>query len=76
MLFEKLFGRRRKVEHPANLTRPARPAKPNPDHPQPADRSASADGRPVPGAHQAEGFDPYNSGAFKKRNAWERVNRR
>lgn len=22
------------------------------------------------------GFDPYNSGAFEKRNAWERVSRR
>ncbi|AMN47226.1 hypothetical protein ACG33_08985 [Steroidobacter denitrificans] len=22
------------------------------------------------------GFDPYNSGAFKKHNAWERVSRR
>jgi hypothetical protein len=23
-----------------------------------------------------KGFDPYNSGAFERRNAWERVNRR
>ena len=22
------------------------------------------------------GFDPYNSGAFERRNAWERINRR
>lgn len=25
---------------------------------------------------QRKGFDPYNSGAFQRRNAWERVNRR
>jgi hypothetical protein len=24
----------------------------------------------------AKGFDPYNSGAFERRNAWERINRR
>ena len=24
----------------------------------------------------AKGFDPYNSGSFEKRNAWERVNKR
>jgi hypothetical protein len=23
-----------------------------------------------------KGFDPYNSGSFERRNAWERVNRR
>jgi hypothetical protein len=23
-----------------------------------------------------KGFDPYNSGAFERRNAWERVSRR
>jgi hypothetical protein len=25
---------------------------------------------------RGKGFDPYNSGAFQRRNAWERVNRR
>jgi len=27
-------------------------------------------------AAKTYGFDPYNSGAFKRHNAWERVNRR
>jgi hypothetical protein len=25
---------------------------------------------------KAKGFDPYNSGAFRKASAWERVNKR
>jgi hypothetical protein len=40
-------------------------------------RQAQPKARPQPDAKQAEaGFDPYNSGAFKKTNAWERINRR
>jgi hypothetical protein len=27
-------------------------------------------------AGSGSGFDPYNSGAFEKRNAWERVSKR
>lgn len=30
----------------------------------------------IPAAKAAKGFDPYNSGAFERRNAWERVSRR
>ncbi|MEY4932978.1 MAG: hypothetical protein RLZZ403_1298, partial [Pseudomonadota bacterium] len=47
----------------AALSTGARPA-------QPKARVAST------GTPDAQGFDPYNSGAFKKSNAWERVNRR
>lgn len=30
----------------------------------------------MPREKSAKGFDPYNSGAFKRQNAWERVPRR
>jgi hypothetical protein len=30
----------------------------------------------IPRENSAKGFDPYNSGAFKRQNAWERVPRR
>lgn len=73
MWFEKLFGRHRKIEHPAKLNKPARPTRRDPDRPHPAVGTPSED---VPRSHQGEGFDPYNSGAFQKRNAWERVARR
>jgi hypothetical protein len=29
----------------------------------------------VPADKSAKGFDPYNSGAFKRKNAWEKVPR-
>jgi hypothetical protein len=29
-----------------------------------------------PAGAMKKGFDPYNSGAFERRNAWERTNRR
>ena len=33
---------------------------------------------PLPGSELAKrkGFDPYNSGSFERRNAWERITRR
>jgi hypothetical protein len=47
----------------AALATGARPAQPK--------TRPEADAKPA-----ATGFDPYNSGAFKKNNAWERINRR
>ena len=70
MLFARLFGKRREEEDdepsaqaPASQARTA-PARPKSD-------AADAAERP-----DAAGFDPYNSGAFRRTNAWERVNRR
>jgi hypothetical protein len=40
-------------------------------------RPAQAKARPQTDTKpDAAGFDPYNSGVFKKTNAWERINRR
>lgn len=46
---------------------PVREAVPQPTSVQNAARSAQK---------KPQGFDPYNSGSFEHRNAWERVNRR
>lgn len=51
--------------------------------PQPGD-CAAANTRPAPQPvrkprvidPKRKGFDPYNSGSFERRNAWERVGRR
>jgi len=51
-----------------------------PEHPpvhRPAvSRPAPPKARPTGDPKAAVGFDPYNSGVFKKNNAWERINRR
>lgn len=67
--FAKWFGGRtaeQEDEEPARhappIVRPASPAAPHRVN--------------VPKAQAAKGFDPYNSGAFERRNAWERVPRR
>jgi hypothetical protein len=39
-------------------------------------RAAAAPAPPKPVAAKPGGFDPYNSGTFKKENAWERVTRK
>jgi hypothetical protein len=39
-------------------------------------QSATTTARKAQAAGSPKGFDPYNSGAFKSRNAWERVSRR
>lgn len=64
MIFAKLFGiRSDDADDPPTHPPVVRPAQPKP--------------RPAPpGKPDAQGFDPYNSGVFKKSNAWERVNRR
>lgn len=54
-------------------------------HPPPAQADLNGQGASAPKTASTTpaakpksdyGFDPYNSGAFEKRNAWERVNRR
>jgi hypothetical protein len=70
MWFEKWFGGRAEThddDEPARhppvqiLVKPAQPAPAN------ARQAAKSGGK---------GFDPYNSGAFERRNAWERIKRR
>ena len=86
MILAKLFGiRPEDADDPPTHPPVARPAQ----SPGTADATGthaalSTGSRPaVPKARSAsatkpdaQGFDPYNSGAFKKSNAWERVNRR
>ena len=89
MLFAKLFGGRRQ-EEPADPPTP--PVQPRVVRPQavvapPAAAPTTKPAAPerhmqVPPAGSASGkdpsrgFDPYNSGAFNKSGAWERINRR
>jgi hypothetical protein len=41
------------------------------------DAAMRAHGAPkAPAQAAVKGFDPYNSGSFERRNAWERVNKR
>ena len=86
MILAKLFGiRPEDADDPPTHPPVARPAQ----RPGTADatgthaalstgsRPAQPKARPASTAKpDAQGFDPYNSGAFKKSNAWERVNRR
>ena len=69
MWFAKWFGGRDEVE---DTDEPARFAAPPPRPPQ---QSAVTIIRKKTGG-AGSGFDPYNSGAFEKRNAWERVSKR
>ena len=77
MWFAKWFGGRTREE---DTDEPARFAAPNISSPaQPATTTPSRDSGPskTPGkAAPAGGFDPYNSGSFERRSAWERVSRR
>jgi hypothetical protein len=69
MWFAKWFGGRNEVDEtdePARFTAPA-PAVPQ--------QSAATIVRKKK-AGAGSGFDPYNSGSFEKRNAWERVSKR
>ena len=73
MWFAKWFGgadEREEYEEPT-ATPPAAiaPAKPAPAT---AKRPAAVSTDPA----KSKGFDPYNSGTFERRNAWERVPRR
>jgi len=69
--FAKWFGRRKdEDDEPARFTTP------------PNVRTATKTPRPKASAsvrtpaQKAMGFDPYNSGAFERHNAWERTNLR
>jgi hypothetical protein len=85
MWFAKWFGgRRRKDEHaedeparfppsPAVAQAPAQGARPAQ---QAAQQPAKSGKAPEQVVNTKNGFDPYNSGAFVKRNAWERTNLR
>jgi hypothetical protein len=71
MWFAKWFGGRNEVE---DNDEPARFAAPEiPEAPQSATTTVA---RKRQAAVSPKGFDPYNSGSFEKRNAWERVSRR
>jgi hypothetical protein len=75
MWFAKWFGGRRDEEE--DTDEPARFAPPVPPPAQPANSAAARPADPVKSpAPKQKGFDPYNSGSFEHRNAWERVNRR
>ena len=69
MWFAKWFGGRNEVEdtdEPARFAAPATPA-PQQSAPTVARKKKAGVG---------SSFDPYNSGSFEKRNAWERVSKR
>ena len=74
MWFAKWFGGRRDEE---DTDEPARFAPPVSTPTQPATPEAARPANPVKSpAPKQKGFDPYNSGSFERRSAWERVNRR
>jgi hypothetical protein len=69
MWFAKWFGGRNEVEDTDEPARFAAPATPDP-------QQSAATIAPKKKARVGSGFDPYNSGSFEKRNAWERVSKR
>jgi hypothetical protein len=75
MWFASLFGGRRE-EHEDD--EPARFAAPQLVRSEaPSTNPVLAEDKPRHAAPRAKkGFDPYNSGAFERRNAWERTNLR
>jgi hypothetical protein len=70
MWFAKWFGGREEDEDTDEPARFAAPATPDPQ--QSATTVVVPKKKPATGA----GFDPYNSGSFERRNAWERVSKR
>ena len=74
MWLGKWFNRHRDEEN----DEPARFSAPQivrPPEEEPATQSNGATNKPAK-LKPATGFDPYNSGAFERRNAWERIHRR
>jgi hypothetical protein len=69
MWFAKWFGGRDEVE---DTDEPARFAPPPSRPPEQSAATVAPKKKGQPG----KGFDPYNSGSFEKRNAWERVSKR
>jgi len=88
MIFGKLFGRHDNDDEepaasPPVVRRPVPGAKPRPAAAAPRESEATPtlklEGSPEDGRggrNESKGFDPYNSGAFRKSQAWERINRR
>ncbi|NLG76383.1 MAG: hypothetical protein GX535_09105 [Xanthomonadaceae bacterium] len=74
MWFAKWFGGRKK-EHEDD--EPARfPPQPALTGQKTASPSAPRPASVLDARQKKKGFDPYNSGAFERRNAWERTNLR
>jgi hypothetical protein len=73
MWFGKWFNRHQDEQN----DEPARFSAPQLVQPPPDDsaRPPGANNQPAK-PKPAKGFDPYNSGAFERRNAWERIPRR
>lgn len=70
MWFAKWFGGRKETtedDEPARFSAPVRTESPAATPPR-------VETKYNPTAKS--GFDPYNSGAFERRNAWERISRR
>lgn len=83
MLFSKLFGSRRAQEDTDDAPTAAPPkvvpklvAKPVARVPANAGTETKLNLQDAAPGEESRGFDPYNSGAFKRSNAWERINRR
>jgi len=76
MWFARLFGGRDEGADD-ELPTAAAPQRPvvDPSASHAAPRAAAHQGA-KPAARKPAGFDPYNSGTFERRNAWERVHRR
>lgn len=72
MWFAKWFGGRNEVE---DTDEPARHLAPST---RPAQQSEQSDTTSVrkKKTGSLKGFDPYNSGSFEKRHAWERISKR
>ena len=76
MWFARLFGGRddgRDDELPTAVAPPPPPATSVTTTKRPTVTAAPVPAKPAKGKG---GFDPYNSGAFERRNAWESVKRR
>jgi hypothetical protein len=71
--FAKWFGGRKEASE--DTDEPARFAPPTVRRPEEPARTSPAR-TPGLAAAPKKGFDPYNSGSFERRHAWERVSRR
>lgn len=76
MWFGKWFGRQADDDHendePARFSAPQRTAETCASTRGTHTATSSAQAKPK----NKKGFDPYNSGAFERKNAWERTNLR
>jgi len=77
MWFAKWFGGRREEhedDEPARFTAP-HPVRPTASNTRlPAHRKSAQAAQAQIAKSKLKGFDPYNSGAFEVKNAWERTN--